>query len=228
MLCFQGPIKNHRLPVHARRRDPKLVVNRGINRRISKSAKRTVARITVQDGNSKRQLGEKKIQHGHFKQHGIDQILSLARRLEELDEKVGWCSKILVDLKGTSTGDYVSSALEYYRHEKESLLEMPFLTYMAIRSTLDWCSRGKDGQLKEDQSTSRLKAGLMIVESGLLQQQELRDKSDTNSGGSSRIGITTDLKETATKVTVARLERLLIEFLKFKKRRACLSPMHKQ
>jgi hypothetical protein len=175
--------------------------------------------MTVHGGNSERQLGEKKIQHGHFKQqHGIDQILSLARRLEELDEKVGWCSKILVDLKGTSTGDYVSSALEYYRHEKESLLDMPFLTYMAIRSTLDWCSRGKDGQLKEDQSTSRLKAGLMIVESGLLQQQELQDKRDTNSsGGSSRIVITTDLKETATKVTFARLERLLIEFLKFRK-----------
>lgn len=227
MLCFQGPIKNHRLPVRARRRDPKLVVASSsiVNRRIEKRpAKRTVAHMTAaHGGNSERQLGErkKKIERGHLKQqHGTDQILSLARRLEELDEKAGWCSKILVDLKGTSTGDYVSPALDYYRHEKESLLDMPFLTYMAIRSALDWCRRGKNGQLKDDPRTSRLKAGLMIVESGLLQQQELQDKSDSNpssSGGSSKIGITTDLKETATKVTVARLERLLIEFLKFRK-----------
>lgn len=71
---------------------------------------------------------------------GIDQVFGLGRRLKERDEKVEWCSRIASDLKGSLTSDYIVSALEYYRHERESLLSMPSLTYPVIKNALEWCS----------------------------------------------------------------------------------------
>ncbi|AIF82565.1 hypothetical protein NTE_00484 [Candidatus Nitrososphaera evergladensis SR1] len=72
---------------------------------------------------------------------GIDQVFGLGRRLEELDEKAEWCSRIASDLKGSSTSDYIVSALEYYRHERKSLTETPALAYAATNDTLEWCRR---------------------------------------------------------------------------------------
>ncbi|WP_415281127.1 hypothetical protein [Candidatus Nitrososphaera sp. FF02] len=103
---------------------------------------------------------------------------------------------MLAGTKGSSTGDYIAAAQEYYRSERKLLLDTPALTYDVIRGRLEWFRNESNFP-----AANMVKTGLMIVESGLAEAAQLASA---------------DLKQTAQKVTISRVERLLIEFLKFR------------
>lgn len=140
---------------------------------------------------------------------GLGEFVSLGRRLEEIDERIGWCDGMLADLSESEAAAYITLAREHYGSVKELLLDSPSLSYEAIRGELEFFR-----DEVELPPINRFKAALMIVESGVLQDAKLA----TVAG----------LAEPARKLVVRWLKHLLIEFVKSRRNAIACPKCHKK
>lgn len=138
---------------------------------------------------------------------GIGEFVSLGRRLEEIDERIGWCDKMLADLAESAAAGHIMLAREHYGSIRELLLNTPSLSYEGIAGELEFFR--DEAELPP---LNALKAAVMIVEAGMIKEGE-------------RVN---EWTEPARKLVVRWLKHLLIEFVKYRKDVVACPKCHKK
>lgn len=138
---------------------------------------------------------------------GIGEFVSMGRRLEEIDERIGWCDKMLADLAESAAAGHIMLAREHYGSIRELLLNTPSLSYEGITGELEFFR----DEVKLP-PLNALKAAVMIVEAGVIKEG----------------GHVNEWTEPARKLVVRWLNHLLIEFVKARKDVVACPKCHKK
>lgn len=69
----------------------------------------------------------------------IDQSLSIARRLDDIEKRIRFCSAIMAGMKGSSVANSVSPAREYYLDQRDLILDSKNLSYLGIVDAIECC-----------------------------------------------------------------------------------------